>query len=131
MYHKMSMHKLLGVLSFLTNCTRLGIAYAVNRLSKYTHNPNNEHWIAICRILKYLKGTMDYCILFTSSPFVIDGYSDANWISDSDEINSISGFVYTLSGGAATWKSSEQTCITHSIMESELIALDLASAEAD
>ena len=45
---------------FLTNCTRPDIAYAVGRLSRYTHNPSIEYWDAISRLLRYLKGTFDY-----------------------------------------------------------------------
>ncbi|KAL0349108.1 UNVERIFIED_CONTAM: Retrovirus-related Pol polyprotein from transposon TNT 1-94 [Sesamum angustifolium] len=41
---------------FLMNYTRPDIAYAVSRLSRYTHNPNKEHWFALRRLLKYLKG---------------------------------------------------------------------------
>ncbi|KAK4409327.1 hypothetical protein Sango_0005700 [Sesamum angolense] len=41
---------------FLMNYTRPDTAYAVSRLSRYTHNPNNEHWSALHRLLRYLKG---------------------------------------------------------------------------
>ncbi|GJT11749.1 zinc finger, CCHC-type containing protein [Tanacetum coccineum] len=40
--------------------TRPDIAYAVGRLSKFTSNPSRQHWQAITRVLKYLKGTMNY-----------------------------------------------------------------------
>ena len=36
--------QIIGNLMFLTNCTRPNIAYAVGRLSRYTHNPSIEHW---------------------------------------------------------------------------------------
>ena len=47
---------------YITNCTRPDIAYAVGRLSRYTSNPNNEHWEALIRVLRYLKYTMSYGI---------------------------------------------------------------------
>ncbi|KAL2542085.1 Ribonuclease H-like domain containing protein [Abeliophyllum distichum] len=37
---------------------------------------------------------------------------------------STSGYVFTLGGAAVSWKSSKQTCIARSTMESEFIALD-------
>ena len=35
--------QIIGSLMFLTNCTRPDIAYAVGRLSRYTHHPKIEH----------------------------------------------------------------------------------------
>ena len=35
--------KIIGSVMYLMNYTRPDIAYAVSRLSRYTHNPNNEH----------------------------------------------------------------------------------------
>ena len=79
--------QIVGSLLHLMNFTRPDIAYALCRLSRYTHNPNNDHWAAIVRLMKYLKGTMNYGILYSGFPAVLEGYSDANWISDLDEIN--------------------------------------------
>ena len=45
----------IGSLMFLSNCTRPDITYAVNKLSSYNSNPNEFHWKAAKRILKYLK----------------------------------------------------------------------------
>ncbi|KAL0327851.1 UNVERIFIED_CONTAM: Retrovirus-related Pol polyprotein from transposon TNT 1-94 [Sesamum calycinum] len=87
--------KIIGSVMFLINYTRHDIAYAVSRLSRYTHNPNKEHWDALRRLLKL-------------------------------KVNSTSGYVFTLGGGALSWKSAKQTCIARSTMESEFIALELA-----
>ena len=59
------------------------------------------------------------------------GYNGANWISDSDEIKSTSGYVFTLGGGVFAWKSSKQTFIATSTMELEFMALEYASKEAE
>ncbi|KAE8689158.1 Endoglucanase 16 [Hibiscus syriacus] len=115
---------------FLMNYTRPDIAYDVSRLSRYTHNPSGEHWIALKCLLKYLKGTVDWKLEFVGFPAVLEGYCDANWVSDNDEVSSTSGYVFTLGGATISWKSSKQTCIARSIMESEFIALDLAGQEA-
>ena len=123
--------QIIGSLLHLMNFSRPDIAYAVCRLSRYTHNPNQEHWAAIDRLMKYLRGTMSYGILYSGFPAVLEGYSDANWISDSDEIKSTSGYVFTLAGGAISWKSAKQTIIARSTMESEFIALELAGSEAE
>ena len=60
---------------------------------------------------------------------VLEGYSDANWISDSDETKSTNGYVFTLGGGAVIWRSARQTIIARSTMESEFVALKMACSE--
>ena len=108
---------------YLMNCTRPDIAYTVGRLSQYTQSPNQDHWIVVCRVLKYLRGTINYGLCFSGFPSVLEGFSDANWISDSDEMKSTSGYVFILDGSAVSWKSAKQTCITRSTMEARFIAL--------
>ncbi|KAL6316136.1 hypothetical protein AAG906_015966 [Vitis piasezkii] len=105
-------------LMYLMNCTKLDIAYAVGKLSRYTQSPNQDHWIAICKVLN-------------GFPSVLQGFSDANWISDSDEMKSTSGYVFTLGGSVVSWKSTKQTCITRSTMEAEFIALEKTSSKVE
>jgi len=88
--------------------SRPDIAYAVGRQSRYTQCLSQDHWDALARLMKYLRGTMDYAIEYSEFPVVLEGYNDANWISDSDETKSTSGYVFTLGGGAVTWRSTRQ-----------------------
>ena len=45
------------------------------------------------RVLRYLKGTLNYGIHYSGYPSVLEGYSDSNWISDADELKATSGYV--------------------------------------
>ena len=74
---------------------------------------------------------MDYVIEYSGFPVVLEGYNDANWISDSDETKSTSAYVFTLTGGAVTWRLARQTIIARSTMESEFVALEMAGSEAE
>ena len=116
---------------YLMNYTKPDIAYAVGRLSWYTQSPNQDHWTIVRRVLKYLRGTINYGLCFSGFPSVLEGFSDANWISNSDEMKSTSGYVFILSGSAVSWKSTKQTYITRSTMEAEFIALEKASSEVE
>ena len=116
---------------YVMNCTRPDIAYSVSKLSRFTSNPGENHWKSIIRVLGYLKYTQNYGLHFTRYPAVLEGYSNANWISDSKDSKSTSGYVFTLGGAAVSWKSSKQTCIARSTMESEFIAIDKAGEEAE
>ncbi|XP_059294549.1 secreted RxLR effector protein 161-like [Lycium ferocissimum] len=113
------------------NCTRPDIAYAIGKLSRHTSNPNQTHWMAMKQVLGYLEYTQDYALHYNKYLAVIEGYSDANWITGSTKTKSTSGYVFTIGGGAVSWKSSKQTCIARSTMESEFIALDKTGEKAE
>jgi len=70
--------QIIGSLLHLMNFSCPDIAYAVGRLSIYTHNPNQDHWEALARVTKYLRGTMNYGIEYSGFPAVLEGDSDAN-----------------------------------------------------
>ncbi|RVW99167.1 Retrovirus-related Pol polyprotein from transposon TNT 1-94 [Vitis vinifera] len=60
--------------------------------------------------LMYLKNHTRPAIAYVVSrlsrgfPNVLEGFSDANWILDSDEMESTSGYVFILCGSAVSWK---------------------------
>jgi hypothetical protein len=74
---------------------------------------------------------MSYGIHYTGHPKVLEGYCDANWISDTDELYATSGYVFLLGGDTVSWKSCKQIVLTKSTMEAELTALDTARSKAD
>ena len=121
----------IGSLMYAMISTRPDIAYAVGKLSRYTSNPSANHWQALSRVFKYLKGTKDYGLVYTGFPSVIEGYTDASYISNEEDHSSTSGWAFLLGGGAISWASKKQTCIADSTMESEFIALAAASKEAE
>ena len=123
--------KIIGGVMFLINCTCPDIAYAVSILSRYTHNPAEEHWDALHRLLRYLRGTMDWCLHFCNFPAVLEGFCDTNWVTDNNEVSFASSYIFTLGGGAILWKSAKQTCIARLTMESEFITLELAGQKAE
>ena len=116
---------------YVINCTRPDIAYAVNKLSRFTNNPGKDHWKALVRVLRYLRYTLNYGLHYLRYLNVLEIYSDANWIFDTKDSKSTSGYVFTIGGGAISWKSSKQTCIARSMMESKFIALDKVGEEAE
>ena len=116
---------------YVMNCTRPDIACAVSKLSRFTVSPNEIHWKAMKCLLGYLKHTQDYALHYTEYPTVLEGYCDANWITGTKDTKSTSGYVFTLGGAAVSWKSSKQTCIARSTMESEFTVLDKAGEEAE
>ncbi|GJU62131.1 zinc finger, CCHC-type containing protein [Tanacetum coccineum] len=64
-------------------------------------------------------------------PSVLEAYSDASWINHVEDSSSTSGWVHLLGGGANSWASKKQTCITGSTMKSEFVTLAAAGKEAE
>ncbi|GKD32728.1 zinc finger, CCHC-type containing protein [Tanacetum coccineum] len=121
----------IGCLMYVMTSTRPDIANVVRKLSRFTSNPSNHHWEAIIRVFRYLKKTMKYGLSYDGFPSVIEGYSDASWITNSEDHTSTTGWVFLLGGGAISWTSKKQTCITDLTMESEFVALAAAGKEAE
>jgi hypothetical protein len=84
---------------YLASAIRPDISYAVCKLSRFVSNPGDDHWQALERVIRYLKGTMSFGIHYTGNQKVLEGYSDANWISNADELYAISRYVFLLGGG--------------------------------
>ena len=96
----------------------------------FTSKPNFEHWNAMTQLMRYLKRTANYALLYQRYPAVLEGNSDASWNTLSIDYLSTTGYVFTLGNGAIYWKSKKQQTIAKSTMEAELIALSSASEEA-
>nr|GEZ06604.1 zinc finger, CCHC-type [Tanacetum cinerariifolium] len=62
--------------------------------------PLDTSRLAIQRVLNYLKKTMDYRLVYSSYPSVLEGYTDASWISNTEDNSSISGRVFLLGDAA-------------------------------
>ncbi|GKG21732.1 hypothetical protein Tco_0384327 [Tanacetum coccineum] len=107
--------RVVGCLMYAMTCTRSDIVFAVGKLSWYTSNRDTQHWQAIQWVLKYLKKTIDYRLIYTGYPSVLEGYTDASWISNTEDNSSTSDWVFLLGGGAISWASKKQTCIIGSV----------------
>jgi hypothetical protein len=49
---------IIGGLRYLTH-TRPDIAFAVGYVSRFIEDPREDHWTAVKRLLRYVKGTLD------------------------------------------------------------------------
>ncbi|GJT43903.1 hypothetical protein Tco_0952618, partial [Tanacetum coccineum] len=107
--------RVIGFLMYAMNCTRPDIAFDVGKLSRYTSNPGTKHWQAMQRVMKYLKKTMDYRLLYTGYTSVLKGYTDASWISNTEDNSSTSGWLLdTQLPAEETWKLSLMWKAEHS-----------------
>nr|GEU45474.1 zinc finger, CCHC-type [Tanacetum cinerariifolium] len=72
-----------GCLMYAMTCTRPDIVFVVGKLSRYTSNPRTQHWQAIQRVLKYLKKTIDYRLVYSGYPSVLEAAGkEAEWLKN-------------------------------------------------
>ncbi|XP_073022027.1 secreted RxLR effector protein 161-like [Primulina eburnea] len=118
-----------GALQYLT-ITRPYIAYSVNKVCQFMQAPLHLHWKAVKRILRYLNGTMNFCLQLTASASLhLHGYCDADWANDPDDRRSTSGFCWFLGGSPIVWCSKKQPIVSRSSTEAEYRSLANATSE--
>lgn len=90
--------QIVGCLRYLCN-SRLDIAYVAGLVSRLMEDPKVSHLCAIKMILRYVKGTLDFGLLFTNNRNPnkgnIGGFIDSDWSGDKDGRKSISGYFFS------------------------------------
>jgi transposase InsO family protein len=121
-----------GSLMYAANGTRPDIAFAVNKLSRYSSNPDKTHTSALKHLLRYIRGTLNYCLTYTGTADLqppLIAYCDADYANDKDDRLSVSGYAVMLCGGAISWAARRQTVIATSTVNAEYIAIAEAAKD--
>ncbi len=115
----------LGQLMYLSNTTRLDIAFTMGRLASTLKEPNVGDKVRMKRLLKYLCGTPDTGIKYTrmGGKLSIDTYVDEGYGIDTKRGRSITGYVSHIAGGAVAWRSHLQPIVPDSPNAAEYIGL--------
>ena len=123
--------KAVGCLTYLSISCRPDIAAAVGILSRFMSSPAIKHWVGIKRILRYLKGTCDYGLIFNGGDEdVLHGFTDSDWAGDVQTRKSTSGYVFKYGNSTISWASRRQSTVAKSTCEAEYVALSMATQEA-
>ena len=95
-------------------------------------NPGLEHFQGVKRILRYLKGTLDYGRKFKAqekADITIQGFADADWAGDVTTRKSTSGYIFQLGNTTVSWKTKKQSIVALSSTEAEYVSSCLAVQE--
>uniref|UniRef100_A0A6N2K4J6 Reverse transcriptase Ty1/copia-type domain-containing protein n=1 Tax=Salix viminalis TaxID=40686 RepID=A0A6N2K4J6_SALVM len=83
--------RVVGVLQYCT-ISQPDTAYAVNQLCQFMHSPREPHWVAVKRVLRYLKGSIDYGLYFSPGDITLQAYYDSDWAGNPDDRRSTTGY---------------------------------------
>ncbi|RVW64419.1 hypothetical protein CK203_062532 [Vitis vinifera] len=75
--------------------------------------------VKLKHILKYLRRKRDYMLVYHYDELLPLAYTDLDFQFDRDSRKSTLGFVFTLGGGAVSWKSLKQSYIIDYTMEAD------------
>ena len=113
-----------GTLQYLATTTCPDISYTVCILAHFNCNPGLEHWKAVKHLFHYLKGSLDYKLVYSpidSSELFIT-YTDADHGGNPDNGCSTGGYAIIMGGAAVSWSSRLQPVVSLSTTEAEYIA---------
>eukprot|EP00253_Pinus_taeda_P018945 PITA_18945 len=121
---------IVGRFMYLT-ATRPNIMHAVSLISKFMERPKEAHLQAAKRILRYVKGTKRFGILYTASKCsYLLGYTDSDWAGSVDDRKSTSGYVFHMGSGAISWASKKQPIVALSTAEAKYVTATVVACQA-
>uniref|UniRef100_A0A5S6QB82 Reverse transcriptase Ty1/copia-type domain-containing protein n=1 Tax=Trichuris muris TaxID=70415 RepID=A0A5S6QB82_TRIMR len=120
---------LIGSLMYLAVATRPDIAYTDSSLSQFNTNYAEEHWKAVKRILRYLKGTSNFGLVYRRSGKPLRVYADADWGACPIDRRSYTGFLLKYGDAAVSWEARKQRTVEPSSTEAEYMSLTEAVKE--
>ena len=95
-------------------------------------NPNQEHYNGVKRVLRYVKGTKDYGLLYKKGELKgeLIGYSNSDFAGDCNDQKSTPGHIFFFGGMAVSWSSQKHSVVALSSCEAEYIAATMATCQA-
>jgi len=118
-----------GALQYLT-LTRPDLAYAVQQVCLFMHDPREPHLALVKRILRYVKGALSSGLQIGVGPVdSLTAYSDVDWTGCPDSRRSTSGYCVYLGDTLVSWSSKRQTTVSRSSAEAEYRAVAHVVAE--
>lgn len=115
---------------YIAICSRPDIRHTVSVLSQFNNCYEEEHWQAAKKVLRYLKGTLDYRLVYKKTSETLQGYVDSDWGGCIMDRRSYTGFCFTFGGAAVSWESRKQRTVASSTMEAEYMGISEAVKEA-
>ncbi|XP_074356695.1 secreted RxLR effector protein 161-like [Apium graveolens] len=122
---------IVGSLRYLTH-TRPDISYVVGVVSRFMEKPTIKHHQALKHILRYVKGTVDYGLVYATENDgrVLSGFSDSDLAGDVIDRRSTGGMCFYLNRSLISWASQKQRVVALSSCEAEYMAATTAACQS-
>ena len=103
-----------GTLQYLATTTRPDISFTVGVLARFNKNPGIQHWKAVQHLFRYLKGSLDYKLVYspTESSQLFIAYTDADHGGNPDNGRSTGGYAIIIGDAAVSWSSRLQSVVS-------------------
>ncbi|GKA94770.1 ribonuclease H-like domain-containing protein [Tanacetum coccineum] len=86
----------------------------------YMHDPREPHFAALKRILRYVRGTVDFGLqLYASATTSLVGYTDVDWAGCPSTRTSTSGYCVFLGDNLLSWSAKRQHTLSRSSAKAE------------
>lgn len=119
---------IIGSLMYACIGTRPDLAHSVTLLSQFSSCPNKTHLAAAKRVLRYLKGTIDWALNFPKiNDSILHGFTDSSYGNSIEDRKSYSGYVFRLGEATVSWCSKKQKVVALSTTEAEYMAMSDAA----
>ncbi|XP_058766193.1 secreted RxLR effector protein 161-like [Vicia villosa] len=108
------------------------ICQSVGLLRKFVEKPQECHLIAMKRLLRYTKGTIDYGVRIqrqkkTCIDAEVYGYTDSNFNGDQDEKKSTAYYIIMIECASISWSSRKQSIVDLSSCEAKYVVASYAA----
>jgi hypothetical protein len=108
-----------GALQYLT-LTRLDLSFSVNKVCQFLHAPTTLHWMAVKRILRYLRGTLKLGITFSPyTSMLVNALSHTDWARCVDDRRSTGWFAIYLGRNLVSCNVRKQASMSRSSTEAK------------
>ena len=121
---------LIGSLLYLS-ATRPDLMFSISLLSRFMHSPSKIHLGVAKRVLRYIRGTLDYGLWFVKKESKeLQGYADSDWAGSIDDCKSTFGYTFSFGSGIFSWNSRKQEVVVQSSAETEYMSATSAANQA-
>lgn len=125
--------QIVGSLRFLCN-NKPNICYVVGIISRFKESPRVSHMLAAKHVLRYVKGTTNFGVLYPNETRCVDvdmiGFTDSDWKKDPDEKKNTASYVFMYCRAPISWSSRKQDIVALSTCEAEYVAGALGACQA-
>ncbi|PLW18034.1 hypothetical protein PCASD_19810 [Puccinia coronata f. sp. avenae] len=124
--------RVVGLIQWLVQCTRLDLAFALSFLSQFLEDPRECHYKAAQHTLRYISTTKDQHLILGQNDLKQEsneliGFSDSDW-NGSKSWNSYSASIIYFHGTVG-WRSHKQQTVALSSAEGEYVSLSDSSQD--